>query len=100
MFCVECGREEELYGGLCSQCYIEKNVFITIPERIDIEVCAYCGVRRKGRIWVRNEPGTLFEESIIESARIHKDVTHFDVHIEPVSETEMDVSLKLKWMLA
>lgn len=91
MFCVECGKEGELYQGLCVECYLAKNVFIKIPKNIDVEVCAHCGARKRGKSWVSYEGEDLIENVLIENARSHKDVTDFDVHIKSDLEDENNV---------
>jgi nonsense-mediated mRNA decay protein 3 len=60
MFCVECGREcvgeEALVGGLCLQCFLERNPLVRLPEVIDLVRCPHCGaVKAKGG-W-RDAPG-------------------------------------------
>lgn len=94
MFCVECGKEGELYQGLCVDCYMAKNVFITIPKHIDVEICANCGARKKGKGWVFGGENPI-EESIIENAKRHKNVTDFDIHITPTFEDESNVSVRV-----
>ncbi len=91
MFCVECGKEGELYRGLCVECYLAKNVFVKIPKNIDVEVCAHCGARKKGKSWISYEGEDLIEKILIENSKSHKDVTDFDVHIKSESEDENNV---------
>lgn len=42
MFCVECGKDAKLYEHLCKECFLKKNIFVKIPEYIDIVVCLDC----------------------------------------------------------
>lgn len=71
MFCVQCGKEttEELRGGLCSVCFLEKNTLASLPEHVDFEVCVFCRSRKRGEIWVSGfgaiEP--LVEEAVREA---------------------------------
>lgn len=95
MFCVECGKEGRLYQGLCVECYLAKNVFITIPKQIDVEICAHCGARRRGKGWFSYENENLIEEVVIENATHHKDVTNFDIHVKPKFEDESNVSVNV-----
>jgi nonsense-mediated mRNA decay protein 3 len=94
MFCVECGKEGNLYQGLCVDCYLAKNVFITIPKQIDVEVCAHCGARRKGKIWI-SSTDDLIEQCIIENVKRNKNVIDFDLHIIPTFEDENNVSVQV-----
>jgi nonsense-mediated mRNA decay protein 3 len=42
VFCVECGREGELIGSLCKDCYSKKHVQPSIPDHVDVTICAHC----------------------------------------------------------
>ncbi len=42
MFCVECGSEEKLYGSLCRECLLSKDL-INSPSHIELEMCHDCG---------------------------------------------------------
>lgn len=94
MFCVECGKEGKLYHGLCSDCYLSKNVFITFPEHMDVEICTYCGARRKGKGWVSCHDDFI-EEVLMENATRHPDVSGFDMHLKRKSEDENSMDLSL-----
>ncbi len=91
MFCVECGKEGELYQGLCVECYLAKNVFIKVPKNIDVEVCAHCGARKRGKSWISYEGEDIIKKVVIENAKSHKDITDFDVHIKSDFEDENNV---------
>ncbi len=95
MFCVECGREGELYKGLCSDCFLKKNVFVTIPKIIDVNLCMHCGARRKGKGWVLGDEKLIIEEVIRENAKKAMDVTDFDVHISSDVKDEPNVNVKV-----
>jgi len=95
MFCVECGKEGELYQGLCVECFLAKNVFIKIPKNIDVEVCAHCGARKKGKSWVPYEGEDIIEKVLIENAKCHKDVADFNIHLKSDFEDESNVSVSV-----
>ena len=42
MFCVECGKEGELVGSLCKDCYARKHVHASLPDHVDVILCAHC----------------------------------------------------------
>lgn len=55
MFCVECGKEpEELYDGMCADCYKESRLHADIDDKIEIDVCGTCGSVRKGSRWIEH----------------------------------------------
>lgn len=91
MFCVECGKEGKLYQGLCADCFRKKNIFITIPANIDIEICAHCNAKRKGKGWISLEEEDIIEESIIENIKSPKIVEDFDIHVKPEYEDENNI---------
>lgn len=51
MFCVECGREGELIGSLCVECYSRKHVQVSIPEHVDVTLCAHCSSVETDKGW-------------------------------------------------
>lgn len=81
MFCVECGKEDKLYESLCSECYLSKNAFVTIPKQIDVEVCVHCGARKRGKSWILGGGEDFIEDIVRENMDLHKDVKDFDVHL-------------------
>jgi nonsense-mediated mRNA decay protein 3 len=95
MFCVECGKEDKLYEGLCSECFLKKRTFLKIPKNIDVELCAHCGLRRKGKGWVRDEDKDTIEEVIMESVESTPEVIKFDVHVNYEYEDENNVNVKV-----
>ncbi|MDW5561671.1 MAG: NMD3-related protein [Methanomassiliicoccus sp.] len=42
MFCVKCGREGRTYGALCPECFLQANHFTSVPEFLDLNICAHC----------------------------------------------------------
>jgi nonsense-mediated mRNA decay protein 3 len=53
-FCVECGIEvgdEELRGGLCRDCFLERHAPVEAPTVIDIVRCALCGATLRRGTW-------------------------------------------------
>lgn len=42
MFCVECGREGELIGSVCHDCYSKKHSLVSISDHVDLALCAHC----------------------------------------------------------
>ena len=53
MFCVKCGREGRTYAALCPECFLQGNRFTSIPEFLDLNVCAHCGEYLIGKRWKR-----------------------------------------------
>ncbi len=51
MFCVECGKEGDLIGSLCEECYSKKHLHATLPEHVDVTICAHCSSVKTERGW-------------------------------------------------
>jgi nonsense-mediated mRNA decay protein 3 len=51
MFCVKCGKEGRTYDSLCSECYLSSNRFTSVPEYLDLTICAHCDEYYVDRKW-------------------------------------------------
>lgn len=51
MFCVECGREGELIGSVCKECYAKKHVLASLPDHVDVTLCAHCSSMLTAKGW-------------------------------------------------
>lgn len=51
MFCVECGREGELIGSLCVECYSKRQATASIPDHVDVTLCAHCSAMETSKGW-------------------------------------------------
>jgi nonsense-mediated mRNA decay protein 3 len=96
MFCVECGKEENLHQGLCSKCFLQKNEFTSIPNVLDIERCTHCSSRKKGKGWISVEDEeAIIHDVIFENVKTHSDVSDFDIHVKPEYEDENNVNVDM-----
>lgn len=55
MFCVKCGREGKTYAALCRECFLRSHRFTSVPEFLDLNVCAHCDDHLVGKRWRRYE---------------------------------------------
>ena len=51
MFCVECGREDELIGSLCKECYSKKHSLVSLADHVDLALCAHCSSMETKKGW-------------------------------------------------
>ena len=51
MFCVECGREGELIDSVCKECYSKKHVLASLPDHVDVALCAHCSSMLTAKGW-------------------------------------------------
>jgi nonsense-mediated mRNA decay protein 3 len=84
MFCVKCGREGRTYDSLCSECYLQSNRFTSIPEFLDLNVCAHCDEYLMDKRWVRYDD----QEEAVKDFAADSVLLRQDAH---VSELEMAV---------
>lgn len=96
MFCVECGKEGKLYQSLCSDCFLKKNTFISIPKVIDVEICVHCGQRRKGKGWLIFQEQDMIRDVISENVKHPKNVTDFDLNLSSDFEDENNAVVKVE----
>ena len=66
MFCVECGKECELIGPLCPDCYSKKNVVAGLPQYIDVTQCSHCSSFLLDGRWTEAESVKEAVESAVE----------------------------------
>jgi nonsense-mediated mRNA decay protein 3 len=63
MFCPRCGSEDqELYEGICTSCFVKEAKIITIPQDLEVTICAHCSSLLKGIKW---EDSELSEEELV-----------------------------------
>ena len=100
VFCVVCGKEtpdEDLRGGECPSCYLEKNVLASVRDHVDIEVCVHCHARRKGEQWLQGhgamEP--IVEEAVREAVQFAKVVDKARMQIDIVPEDARNFTVQV-----
>jgi nonsense-mediated mRNA decay protein 3 len=63
MFCPRCGSEDQdLYKGICTSCFVKEAKIITIPQNLEVTICAHCSSLLKGIKW---EDSRLSEEELV-----------------------------------
>ncbi len=87
MMCVECGKDAPgLIDGACAECFTSHNKLLTIPDVVQVEICAHCGARHEGAHWYDVPEGELerwtLEDTIRGAAGIHREVESPDLEIE------------------
>jgi nonsense-mediated mRNA decay protein 3 len=100
MFCVVCGKEtpmDELRGGVCVSCYLEKNVLASVKDNVDLEVCVHCHARKRGEIWLEGhgsfEP--IVEDAVREAVFFPKVVDRPRVSMEVIPEDERNFTVHI-----
>lgn len=98
MFCVECGREEELIGSVCKECFSKKHVIASLPDHVDLTLCAHCSSMETDKGW--KDVGSMreaVEESVRSSIALLKGAKIADMRVQLSQKDERnlqaDVSL-------
>ena len=100
MFCVECGREGELIGALCQDCYSKKHVQPTIADHVDLTICAHCQSMQTDKGWedvgsIRQAAETAIEDSLV----LPKDAKVSDFRVRLSEKDERNLEAKVDVML-
>lgn len=96
MFCVECGREGELIGALCKDCYSKKHAKASLPEHVDVTLCAHCSSMQTDHGW--KDVGSVKEaaEAAIENAlTVTKDATVNGISVQLVEQDERNMEAEV-----
>ncbi|MFA5771181.1 MAG: NMD3-related protein [Thermoplasmata archaeon] len=79
-FCVECGKECELYEHLCEDCFRKKKTFVKLPEIIDAPVCTYCNAVNIGARWIMTDSTDASVKKVInDSVSVNKNAEVVEV---------------------
>lgn len=96
MFCVECGRKGELIGVLCKECYLTKHGKASLPEHVDLTLCAHCSSMQTDHGW--EDIGSVKEAATaaIESAlTVSKDAKVMSVSVKLAEQDERNMEAEV-----
>ncbi|UCE45426.1 MAG: 60S ribosomal export protein NMD3, partial [Methanobacteriota archaeon] len=101
MFCVECGREGELIGPLCPECYSSKKVTISLPQYIDLTLCSHCSSFLFNGRWMETESVKEAAQVLLEKAiSTPADMTVDDMTLELAEKDERTYEANVSVSLA
>jgi nonsense-mediated mRNA decay protein 3 len=101
VFCVECGKEGELIGPICPECHFKKHVHATLPDFVDVTLCAHCSSLQVDDKW--EEIGSVkeaIEQSVTRAIVTPKGITLDSIQVqlkerdERTFEASVDVKLR------
>ncbi len=65
-FCVNCGRDvEQVIDGLCTDCFLDGRLLLSLPHHVDLQMCTGCGEFRIGGNWVQAPPAQAAEDAAL-----------------------------------
>ena len=95
MFCVECGREDQIYkDGTCLSCYLKTHTFSKGPDIIDLPTCPHCGSFKYKNTWLSDLFGDVLRRVVKNNFQISKELEKVDIHSE-CKETDESISCKI-----
>ena len=95
MFCVECGKEGDVFrDGVCVDCYLKSHKFTLAPEIIDIFVCAHCESYKYKNTWTQELFSDVLQRYIKNNFKISKELTGFTIDTD-CKETKDGLSSKV-----
>ncbi len=101
MLCIECGKREAKYDGLCEECFLKKVKFTSLPKHLDMTICPHCHAVKFGGHWesvpLEDALFRLVDRSIeflheYDSYELH--ISHGDIEGEFPVEARIDVHFK------
>lgn len=73
-FCVECGREAEVFEGLCATCLPTKRRFLRLPDVVTLVRCPHCGRYQMGGEWREVAPPEAVHDAIGRATQVPRQV--------------------------
>lgn len=75
--CVDCGRKtEKLYDGSCAECYLRRHKLISLPEYLDITICAHCDSYKHKERWIDGTVDDAINAAIQDNISVSEDVRY------------------------
>jgi len=97
LFCVECGKDvevdDELRGGICVDCFLERNLAMVVPDVVDLVRCPTCGASQGRGGWsapseAEGDSDEVLQHDVAEAAEAAVEV------IEGALLRSMDVNIR------
>ncbi len=85
MFCPRCGKtNEKLFNGLCRSCFIDEINLVSVPETIEVTICAHCGSILQGRRWIDSSLSSedIIFSGIMENVKANENAENLDISIK------------------
>ena len=101
MFCVECGREGDLIGSLCEECYSKKHLQASIPDHVDVLMCAHCSAVKSQRGWETvGSVREAAEMAVQQAVTVSKDAKVMDVRTALSERDERNLAAEVEVSIA
>jgi len=89
MFCVECGKEGQIFkDGVCIDCYVKSHTFTNGPEIIDLPICSHCSSFKYKNTWTNDLFSDVLRRIIKNTFHISKELKKVDINTECIEKNE------------
>lgn len=95
MFCVECGKEGEVYDNLCKDCFLKKQKLVEVPQYLDATVCSNCGAIQLANGWVFSPMDKAIEDILGNKIKVSDKVESIQIAHRRTYEDERNISLHI-----
>ncbi len=97
MLCIECGKREAKYDGLCEECFLKKVRFIDLPTHLDIVICPHCGAIKMGGVWKNLEMDKAIKGILMKNIKFLHDYDDYNLEMKYTKKDgEFDVEVHFK----
>ncbi len=99
MLCIECGKREAKYDGLCEECFLKRVKFTELPRHIEIVVCPHCHSVKFGRHWESTDIEDAIYRIVDRSLRFNHEYDSYELqvsHGEIEGEFIVEAAVKIK----
>jgi len=80
MFCVECGKEEQIFrNGVCLTCYLKHAQFSKGPVVLDITFCPRCSSYKHKNIWIQEHFDDILRRHIKDAFTISPELKNVEI---------------------
>ncbi len=100
MLCLECGKREAKYEGLCEECFLKKVKFTQIPQYLELVMCPHCHAIKLGAHWEHMPVEEALKKIIEKNISLEHDCDSYSFslkHGEIDGGFEGDVFVKIKY---
>ena len=101
MFCVECGREDELIGSLCRECYSKKRSLVSLADHVDLTLCAHCSAMESKKGW--EDVGSMreaVERAVEQALNLSKDARVAEMKVQISQKDERNFQADIDVLLS
>ena len=82
MLCVECGKRDAKYDGLCEVCFLKKIKFTAVPAHIPLIVCPHCHSLKFGGRWEHMSPEDAIFRLVDRAIRFEHEYDSYNLQVE------------------